>query len=52
MLLKRFKITTEEDVDINENVYFLNNKNIKSCLVKYCIIIIHIDKEDNTTNLN
>ncbi len=55
MLLKRFKITTEKDVDINENVYFLNNKNVKSCLVKYCTvndIIIYTDKEDNTFNFN
>ncbi len=52
MSLKRFKITTEEDINVNENVFFLNNKNVKSCLVEYYIIIMHIDKEDNTINLN
>ncbi len=49
-MLKRFKIITEEDVDINENVYFLNNENVKSCLIKYYIVIMHIDKEDNITD--
>ncbi len=52
MLLKRFKIIREEDVDINENVYFLDNENVKSCLIKYYIVIIHTDKEDNITDLD
>ncbi len=52
MSLKRFKITIEKDVNVNENVYFLNNKNVKSYFIKYCIVIIYINKEDNITDLD
>ncbi len=52
MALKRFKITTEEDINSNESAYFLNNKNVKSCLIEYYTVIMHIDKEDNTINFD
>ncbi len=52
MASKRFKITTEEDINSNENAYFLNNKNVKSCLIEYYTVIMHIDKEDNTINFD
>ncbi len=52
MTSKRFKINTEEDINSNENAYFLNNKNVKSCLIEYYTVIMHIDKEDNTINFD
>ena len=49
MLLKRSKITKEKEVDIDENKYYLNNKNIKSSsYIKYYTVILYTDRENNT----
>ena len=53
MLLKRLKITKEKEIDIDENKYYLNNKNIKSNnYIKYYIIILYINKENNIIKFN
>ncbi len=52
MLLKRFKITTEKDVDIDKNAYFLDNETVKSYLIEYCTVLMHTDNQDNTIDIN
>ncbi len=50
MLTKNFRNNTGEEID--KNAYYLNNKEVKTGCVKYCVIIMHTDNEGNTFSVD
>ena len=50
MLTENFKNNIGEEVD--ENAYYLNDKEVKTGCVKYHVIIMHMNNEGNTFNLD
>ncbi len=50
MLTKNFKNNTGEEVD--KNAYYSNNEEVKVGRVKYRAVIMHIDNEVNTSDLD
>jgi len=38
--------------EINENTYYLNDKEVQSNHIKYCTVIMHTDNENNIFNFN
>ncbi len=50
MLTKNFRNNVSEEVD--ENAYYLNNKEVKTGCVKYHAVIMHTDNESNTSDLD
>lgn len=49
MLMKNFRNKVNKKV--NENVYYSDNKDIKTEHIKYCTVLIHTDKKENTLDL-
>jgi len=49
MLTKNFRNNTGEEID--ENVYYSDNEEVKTDHVEYCAVIMHTDNEGNTFNL-
>ncbi len=50
MLTKNFRNNTDEE--IAKNAYYLNNEEVKTGCVKYCVVIMHTDNEGNTFSLD
>jgi len=50
MSTKNFRNNTGEEVD--ENVYYSDNKEVKTDHVKYHAVIMHMNNEGNTFNLD
>ncbi len=50
MLMKNFRNNTGEEV--NKNAYYLNDEEVKTDCVKYCVIIMHMNNEGNTFSLD
>jgi len=50
ILTKNFRNNTGEEVD--KNAYYLNNEEVKTDRVEYCVIIMHMNNESNTFNLD
>jgi len=46
MLTENFRNNVSEEID--KNVYYLNNEEVKTDCVKYCAVIMHTDNESNT----
>jgi len=50
MLTKNFRNNTGEEVD--KNVYYSDDEEVKTGHVKYHVVIMHTDNEDNTFSLD
>jgi len=50
MLTENFKNNTDEEID--ENVYYSDNEEVKTDCVEYCVIIMHTDNKSNTFSLD
>jgi len=50
MLTENFKNNIGEEVD--ENAYYLNDKEVKTDCVKYHAVIMHMNNENNTFSLD
>jgi len=50
MLTKNFRNNTGEEVD--KNAYYSDNEEVKTGRIKYCVVIMHMDNEDNTFSLD
>ncbi len=50
MSLKILNDNVVEEID--ENTYYLNDKEIQSDCIKYYAVIMHTDDENNTFNLD
>jgi len=50
MLTKNFRNNTGEEID--KNAYYLNDEEVKTGCIKYHVVIMHMNNEDNTFSLD
>jgi len=50
MLTENFRNNVGEEID--ENAYYLNNKEVKTGCVEYCVVIMHMNNKGNTFSLD